>query len=139
MRNCYGNRKGRKNGHRATRITARRLRNAIRDADDELAWLACDERKIRCASLQDVRDRTSARRLMAFEANRWHNRRDRTLVLATIAILSGVILSVCTGQAEFLISLAAFAAWSVRAGSAESHDGAIRSGNYLSILRRLPR
>jgi hypothetical protein len=115
------------------------LRHGIRDAEDELAWLACDERKIRCASLQGVRDRTSARRLKAFEANRWHRRRDRTLVLAAIAILSGVILTVCTGRAEFLFSLAAFAAWSVRASSGTGHDGTMGTGECLSISRRLPR
>jgi hypothetical protein len=115
------------------------LRSASRDAADELAWLACDERKIRCASLQNVRDRTSARRLKAFEAKRWHRRLDRTLVLAAVAILFGVIITICTGRAEFLFSLAAFAAWSVRANSAAGFDRSIGTDERLYNSGRLPR
>ena len=118
MSNFCNNPKNSKRVREALSLGASRCKHSPRDRQDELAWLACEERRLRNALLkQEMVTRQMYLRLQLSRSKRRGLRADCILLFAVATLLGSAFGSRLILPAGVLLGLVVLAGWTIRATS----------------------
>lgn len=111
----------RRRARRAFASTHAQVTDASRDLEDELAWLACEQSRLRNAHLQQtIRAAAIEQDLRVRQVKRGELRRDGVLLFALIIIPVQLFGPTSTPQQGLFVAIVALACWAIRGGPSDA-------------------